>query len=250
MTPLISKFLTLMLMFWPQYVAVPFTHTSSAPITLVQKTAGAYGASSTYFAAAFTNNTLGNLAVVAVHWCSSGAPTTITSVTDTSTNSYTISAASLATVSATHYADCYTQFAYVARLNSFSGTNTVTASFPGGSNVNGSISLYEMTPGVVDQTNTGTNANTNVPTPGSITTTINGSFYIAAGVLDNGFGFGSGWFTAGSPFTLNGEVGGGNLNVADEYYPQTTAGAQAATFGTNYSGSTGPNAGSVITFHP
>lgn len=109
---------------------------------------------------------------------------------------------------------------------------------------------FELTAGSLDQSNKGTNANTDVPTPGSITTAHNGSFYIAAGALDDGFGFASAWFTAGSPFTLNDEQGGANMNAADEYYAQSAAGAQPATFGSNYTSTTGPNAGSVITFRP
>jgi hypothetical protein len=221
-----------------------------AAVTLVQKAAGAYFGNTNPFTAAFTNNTVGDLAVVAVKWCSAtGTPVTISSVADTNTNTWTISSASLATITATHYANCNTEFAYAASLKSYTGTNTVSVTFSATAG-SGSIGIFELSAGVLDQTNTGTNANTNVPTPGSITTGTAGSFYVAAGVLDDGFGFASGWFTAGSPFTLNTENGGGNMNVVDEYYAQTSAGAQAATFGTNESGVTGPNAGSVITFKP
>lgn len=220
-----------------------------SPVTLVQHVAGTYAGSTTNFTAAFTNNTAGNIGVASVAWCSTSA-TTITGVSDTSGNTYTIYAASLANVTATHYSNCYTQFAYTTSLLAYTGTNTVTVNFSGSFIASGAVGIYELTSGSLDQVNTGTNANTNVPTPGSITTGSNGSFYIAAGVMDNGFGFGSGWFTAGSPFTINSETGGGNMNLAGEYYAQTTAGAQAATFGTNFSGVTGPNAGSVITFKP
>lgn len=219
-------------------------------VTLVQAHSGTYTGGTNNATAAFTNNTAGNIGVVAVQWCSTTAnAVTINTITDTALNTYTISAASKASIAGTHYADCNTQFAYTINLATFTGTNTVTVNYAS-SNANVSVGVFELTAGVLDQTITGTNANTNLPTPGSITTATNGSFYIAAGILDDGFGLANAWFTAGGSFTLNTEVGGGNLNTANEYFAQTTAGALAGTFGTNFSGTTGPNAGSMITFKP
>lgn len=217
-------------------------------VTLVQAVAGAYAGASTGLAANFTNNTAGNIGVVASHVCVTAGTAALSSVTDTSGNSYTVSAASLADEAATHYSHCYTQFAYTTSLLTFTGTNTVTANYS--TSINGSIGILELTAGQLDQTITGVNANTSLPTPGSITTASNGSFYVAAGILDDGFGFANGWFTAGGSFTLNTENGGGNLNSADEYQAQTSAGAITGTFGTNFGGVTGPNAGSMITFKP
>lgn len=232
------KFILLLLLCTPAFGAV----------TLVQAVTGTFASATVGLNAAFTNNTVGNIAVVASHVCVTSGTAALSSVTDTSGNTYTVLAGSLADVTATHYTHCYTQFAYTTTLLAFTGTNTVTANYS--TNINGSIGIYELTAGAFDQTSTGTNANTNVPTPGSITTGTNGSFYVASGVLDNGFGFANGWFTAGSGFTLNTENGGGNLNSADEYQAQTSAGAVTGTFGTNFSGTTGPNAGSMITFKP
>lgn len=222
---------------------------SWAAVTLVQVHTGAFAANSGTATAAFTNNAAGNLGVIAVQWCSAtGNAVLITGAADTSGNTYSLIPASKASIAATHYADCNTEFLQ-ATLLTFTGTNTVTVSFAT-ANASVSIGIWELTPGVLDQEITGTNTNTNVPTPGSITTGSAGSFYIAAGILDNGFGFGSGWFTAGGSFTLNTENGGGNQNSANEYFAQTSAGALAGTFGTNFSGTTGPNAGSMVTFKP
>ena len=231
------------------FVLLCFCGSASPAVTLVQVRSGSYSGGTTSFTAAFTNNTAGNIGVINIFWCSSSA-TTITGVTDTSTNIYTLSAASLATVSATHFSNCYSQFAYTVNLKTFTGTNTVTAACSGASICSGTETAYELTAGVLDQTITGTNANTATPTPGSITTGTNGSFFIASGVLDDGYGFSSGWFTAGSGFTLSTENGGGNLNGAVEHQAQTTAGAITASFGSNFGGVTGPNAGSMITFKP
>lgn len=217
-------------------------------VTLVQAHVGTFASATTGLTANFTNNTSGNIGVLASHVCVTAGTALLNSVTDTSGNTYTVSAASLADVTATRYSHCYTQFAYTTNLATFSGTNTVTANYS--TSINGSVGVFELTPGTLDQTSTGTNANTNVPTPGSITTGSNGSFYVAAGVLDDGFGFANGWLTAGGSFTLNTENGGGNLNGADEYQAQASAGAITGTFGTNQPGTTGPNAGSMITFKP
>lgn len=219
------------------------------PIALVQHVASAYAGGTSALSVNFTNNTSGHILVIAVRWCSSSA-TTITGVTDTATNSYTISAASMANQAATHYSNCYTQFAYNLSAASYSGTNAVTVVFSGAYIASGSVDIYELTGGQLDQINAGTNANTNTPTPGSITTSVNGCYSIAIGVLDNGFGFSSAWFTAGSGWTLGSENGGGNLNGVSEHQAQASAGMLTANFGTNFSGTTGPNAGSIITFKP
>jgi hypothetical protein len=222
---------------------------ANASVTFVTKVAGAnQGTGQNNFSdAAYTNNTVGDLGVVVVKWCVDSTFTaTITSVTDTNTNSWTVSSASLATVTATHYASCNVQFAYTT-LKAFTGTNTVTVNFSS-THPSGSYTLYELTAGALDQTHTGTNTNTATPTPGAITTASNGCFYISGGILDNGFGFANGWFTAGSGWTLGGELGGGNSNAVDEYQAQTSSGTLTATYTSGFPGTTGPNAGSIITF--
>jgi hypothetical protein len=219
---------------------------AGGPVTLVQAVQGAYqgGAEATY-TIAFTNNTAGDLGVVAMQWC--GPSGTITGVADVSGNTYIVSAGSLASEDLGGGGFCYSQFAYVQSLKPFTGSNTVTISFSSGAN--GSAGLFELTPGAFDQTVPGTNDNTNTPAAGPITTTVNGCFYIMAGVLV-GDGLPSGWFTAGSGFTLTTEDGGGDVDTADEYMAQATAGAATGTFTSSFAGFTAPNAGSLITFRP
>ena len=110
--------------------------------------------------------------------------------------------------------------------------------------------LWELTAGSFDQGVHGTGATAATPSLGSLTTTLNGSYVIAAGVIDDGFGFGSGWFNAVSPFTLSKQGGGGNMDLSSEVYAQTTAGALTPTFTSNYTSTTGPTVGSTISFHP
>jgi hypothetical protein len=220
----------------------PIASGGGTPISLVQLNSGSYNPQTC--AATFTNNTAGHIGAIAVEWNITSGTNGIASVTDTSGNSYTISAAS-----ASSSVNSNSQFAYTTALLAHTGTNTVTITMNSTASTCGATA-YELTAGSFDQATHAETTNTATPNFGSITTTHNGSFYIAAGTIQNGFGFASGWFTANSPFTSGGQSGAGNYSSADMYYAQTTAGAVTPSMTSNYPGYTGPNAGSTITFHP
>ena len=80
---------------------------------------------------------------------------------------------------------------------------------------------------------------------------LNGAFLVCVGLMDNGFGFGSGWFTKGTGWgTFNQEQGGGNENMATEDLAQSSAAAITGTFVTGFTSITGPNVASVVSFKP
>lgn len=243
-------FLPLLLSFQFQVGQRNFTPAGGGTSISLVRSASSTSVSGFTVSPVYTSNTAGDISVVGISWCSStGNAVTISTVTDTAGNSYTVRSATLATVTATHYSNCDTEFATATGIVASAGTNTVSVTFSAAPALV-LAGIWELSAGSFDQSNVGTNTNTDLPTPGSITTAHNGSFYVAIGIIDDGYGGGPGWFSAVSPFTLSGQGGGGSADTASEYYAQTTAGAQAAAFSTVHTTFTGPNAGSVVSFHP
>lgn len=140
------------------------TKVAEAAVTQVQSTAGVANGSAAAASTQFSSiNTAGDTIIAAVRWAGTGS---ITSVTDTAGNLYTISAPTLATIPATHYANLYTEMVYATGIKA-QANNVVTVNF--NAVVIGSVSLAEITPSVLDLTasNTGNSAN---PSAGSVTT--------------------------------------------------------------------------------
>ncbi len=227
---------------------------SGTPVTLTQFTVGATPTSGSNVVLAFgSGNTSGHKITAVVMWacnatgsvCTAGA-SSLSSCSDTAGNTYTVKTSSKASIVGTNYSNMYVQ---VCTANTIAaGANTVTATFSGNTDAT-ILNLYETTAGQDDQFGpaTGTSA---TPTSASVTTTANGAFAIAAGLLDDGFGFGNGWFTVGSGWTLDYEKGGGNANGYAESQAQSTLGSLQGTVGSNFSGVTGPWVATIYTIKP
>ena len=223
-----------------------YIHVTSTTATWAASTKGQVSASTGMSAAALTA-TAGDSLLVCVTWFPPTGTATLSSVTSTGvSDSFTIRPASLVTIAGTgSIANLYSECATATSIGA--GSTTVSATFS--ASVSGFITVTETTPGVYDQASgaTGTSA---TPSAGALTPSANGSFVLADNLLEDGFGFGSGWFTAGTPFTLDQQYGGGITDGATEYVDQGTAAAVTGAFGTNYSSVSGPWVASIIDLKP
>jgi len=221
-----------------------------SPVTLVQVTKGAGPTSASTVTLSFTsNNTAGNKITVAVIWTQSTghSAVTISSCSDSKSNTYTVKSSSLATqLTATHFASMNVEVCTADAIAA--GANTVSVNFSAAAD-GCQMAIYETTPGSDDQFGPAT-GNSATPTSASVATRGTGDFAIAIGLLDNGFGFGSGWFTAGAGWNLDFEKGGGNSNAYTESRTQSSPGVLQGTINSNFSGTTGAWAATIYTIKP
>lgn len=210
-------------------------------VTFVQRSGSKAASSSTVDATYGSAVASGNLLIALVHWGGSGQ--SLNSVTDSAGNTWTLIAGTYASVSATHFTYMRSQIAYTT--SGSVATPTVTATFSSAPSFVW-IDIYEATAGQLDVYATAT-GNSATPTSGSVTASAD-SFAVAGGNLDNGFGFGSGWFTAGSGWTLGYETGEGNYNAFGEY--RSSSGSVNGTCNSNYSAFWGGWTACIATFKP
>jgi hypothetical protein len=158
--------------------------------------------------------TSGNLLVAAVSWgVTSGNNVTIDSVKDYQGTLFTLVSGSYASRAGNGYAYMRSQIAYATAASS--GTDSITIYYSG-AGLNSHVAIYELTSGILDQSANGT-AVAAVPSAGTLTTSSTNTVSIATGVLENGFGFPSGWFAAGTDWVFKLEQGGGNINATSNY---------------------------------
>ena len=118
---------------------------------------------------------------------------------------------------------------YVLYLDSFyvtaaGGKENITASGSGtGFATTLDIYVYEIPPSVLGQSVTGS-GNSSTPATSSGLTVVAGSFALATTLIDNGYGFATGWWTAGNGFTLANQTGGFAESSADMWLNQSGAG--------------------------
>jgi hypothetical protein len=190
----------------------------------------------------------GNTLLVILSWpmATGTGSATVVSVTDTQGNSYTAVPNTYRTVVGVRYDNVSSQlFAATAKASgACSVTATITAASPFLT-----VSLHETTPAKVDA-GAGAIGTSATPSAGSLTPSANGAFLAAACIMDNGFGFGSGWFTPGAGWTLGVQLGGGNASNADEYQAQATAAGVTGDFGAVFPGISGPWAASLAVLVP
>ena len=189
----------------------------------------------------------GNLLVAAVSWAvSSSFNITIDSVKDKQGTKFTLLTSSYATRAGTVYAFVRSELAYATAASSTADSVTVYFS---GSQLYSELAIYELTAGQLDQ-QVGSTGTTFVPVAGTITTATDSSTAIAIGIMDNGYGFASGWFTAITGWTLPLEHGQGNENSYSQYKIIHPAGALRDTITSGYPAISGPWASTMITFKP
>jgi hypothetical protein len=197
-----------------------------------------------FASAVVAGNTL--LAILSWPMTTGTGSATIASVTDTQGNTYTAVPNTYRTIVGVRYDNISSQcFAATAKA---SGACSVTATLTAASPFL-VVSLHETTPAKVDA-GVGATGTSATPSAGSLTPSANGAFLAAACIMDNGFGFGSGWFTPGAGWTLGAQFGGGNESSADEYQAQATAASVTGDFGAVFPGISGPWAASYAVLIP
>jgi hypothetical protein len=196
-------------------------------LTLVQAEAG------TGFAgeAAFTSNTTaGDYIIACIDFVSASVSgLTISSVSDTQSNTFSLDSSTLKSAATTDYPTIGVECAHTTTTTTAAAdTVTVTLSGEGAS----TVQMWEVNPSsgtmTLDQANTGTGSGTS-PSAGSITPSQTNTFGVAVVAQDDGEGTGSN-FTAGSGWTLLGNAGGGDYDSADEYQTLTSASSVTGNF--------------------
>ncbi len=217
---------------------------SSSPVTFVKSANGSGSGGGNTSSPAFGSNVVaGHAIVVTVQWRGT-AGITLSSVTDSLGNTYTISASSkAANTTNLRYPEVDSQIAYATGITG--GACTVTATLSSNSFV--WAQAVEVTAAQLDQA-TSAIAQTGVVSPGSITTGSNGSFGIVCSGIDDNVGSASA-YTAGSGWTRYVNDGGGAFDLGAQYQAQTTAGALSGAFSAP-TASSQPYAASYLTLKP
>lgn len=217
-----------------------------AAVTKVQgPTKGSTGVGSADVAVAYgASVTSGDVLIAMASWQMTTGTQTV-SVTDALVSTWTSCTVQVSGVGA-HYNNLDVQI-WTATAAS-SGADTVTLHH-GATHAGMVLSIYEVTPGTVGPCS-GATGNSATPSAGSYTPSANGAYMIAICNLDDGNGFGSGWFTAGSGWTLGSQFGGGNEDGADEFQAQAAAAAVTGNFGSNFPSFTGAWAASIVSVVP
>ena len=199
--------------------------TTPPPLAFVQDTATKTGGGAGPYTITYTtaNNTAGNTSCVGLTFYVAIGTAAVSSLTSSAGNTYTAVPGSLVTVAATHYANIYAQW-WCATGIVGSVKDKLTINFS--ASVGLRMELIEIGPGgVLDQTAATSGATTAI-SAGSVTTPSNGAFGITAVFSDDGFGFGPGWFTPGSGWTVASlNSGGGSSESGAQYQAQATAGS-------------------------
>jgi hypothetical protein len=172
---------------------------------------------------------------------------TLTGVTDSSGDTFTISSGTLkTTLATTDYAEIGEECATSHGIAAHTG-NVVTCTFSAGVGGYGEAGCFgvEISPFTTVGPLAAVAATAANPSAGSVTTTVNGSFGVAVVMQDDGLGTGT-VFTSGSGWTLNKQGGASNSDAGLEYQAQATAGSLVGNFTTSFSA---PYVISVITVH-
>jgi hypothetical protein len=221
-------------------------------VTKVQSVLGpGNGGASTATATFSVATTAGNTVVVAVIELQAGsAPPAVTTCTDNASGgSGTWAVASGLISHSGTQSYLAAQFCYILSTKSFT---TVTVGW-GGAGIPCQILAYELTPGVLLGTQTGSSASATAPDTGNFTPSVNGAFIIGCGAIDDNHG-NTTWCTAGTNFTLDGQDGttGGGLNSswAYESWAQSSATTADANYTSNTPAQTGPTVASLIAIGP
>lgn len=214
-------------------------------ITLVQSVGGTNQFGGNPYSQAFGSNTTpGSLLVAATIIEKTSAPAvTISSVTDTQGNAYTVLALNSISSPDSIQIACVIAYAW----NTLGGANTVTFTLSTGPNAN-NMALWEFsgvktTGNPLDQQSSTNGVSIN-PTAGPVTTTANGEACIATCLSDDGAGAAAP--TAGSGWTLIGGIFGGAWAGSSESIIQTTAGSISG----NFVHATGTWVAQMATFFP
>lgn len=232
-------------------IFVPRAAGGGTAVTKVQQTTGTSGAGNTSLPL-----TAWGAATTAGHdiYCSftytstTGNTTSITGITGGGT--FSKITASAVSIAGTHYGDIYTEF--WRATNIAGGTTTApTATLANTTNGGAAGICYELTPGstTVDVANVSSSASANVWSIGPFTPAHNGEYLMQAGIIDDGNGFGSGWWAAITPWVLDFQSGGGNEDSIAFSFAQATAASTTATATPNFPATVGPVVGTVVTVY-
>jgi len=187
--------------------AIQVAGTSPPPIALAQSASLDAGVTSAASLAFTTNNTAGNLIVVAVRI---GSPSTTTvSVRDTNGNSYSLARSQVQTT------DGHQAWVYYAKIIA-AGANTVTVTLSATATLRVAIHEYSGldTAAPLDQTTSAPGSGT-APTSGSVTTTAANELLFGMGSSAN-----ARTWTAGTGYTLR-QAPAGKLETADRIVAAT-----------------------------
>lgn len=222
----------------------PLVSLAKTPVTMVQAVAGTNSFGGLTVDKNFASNvTAGNTIILLVQWMMSSGTNSISSISDSLGNSYTINAASKSTTVPAHATEIGTQIVYATNI--FGGNaGNITVTFNSSCQYS-FVSIIEVTPSTFDQS-AGATGSGFTPSAGSLTTSQNGSFAAAVMATDDGLG-NSNVITAGSGYTLLQNTGGGSFEEGAEYRAQSNAGVIAGDFSVSL---TGTWVASMATFKP
>jgi len=186
--------------------------------TFVQQETGS-GSGLTLAATFDRNTTAGNYILVLANWAVTASTFTLSSISDTQTNAYTLLNPSTYATNAntTHFKQIASEVAYAGPI--VGGANTVTLHFSGATTKN-AIQIYEVTPVTLDQTAATTGA-ASLPSAGLVTTTSAGECAVLAVTADatiNNVNGDNGWIQSQT-------TGSANFERATGYQMKAAAGA-------------------------
>ena len=214
-------------------------------VTRVQGTYSSSPDSSTANTAFASDNTSGNTIIACAVFSMDSGTNSISSISD-SRNTYTLLSSTLQTrAGASTVANIYSQCGIATNIGA--GSNTVTVTLASAAKTL-RASITEVSAGVLDTSGGGT-GDSAFPSAGSVSASTK-SLTLAICYLQDGFGFASGWFTAGSGFTLREQFGGGLFDGATQTKESASSETITASFGSNFSGTTGPWVSSFVTVKP
>lgn len=160
-----------------------------------------------------SNETTGNTNVVSIYWYKASSPPTISSVTDTNGNTYTLAKSELNYASGNNVAVYYAS-------NIEAGANTITVNFSASTATYVGIMETEYSwLGAFDAAAGATGSSTSLSS-GNLTTTVTGDEVI-------GFQIGGSTYTVGSGYTQRVSISPPNWAVQDE--SATSAGSYSST---------------------
>jgi len=238
----------------PILLLLLWTISATAAVTRVQSSKGTVcGSFGTTCAvpALGSNQTAGNINLVCASWMDTVTTGySLSSVSDTKGNTYSVITVSKKVVTATaHYTEIGVECAYTTATIG-AGANTITCTFSAGAHYE-YCSAYELTgqaaSGYFDNTSgTVGNGSGTAISAGAFSTTANGEFGVTQIAIDDGIGS-PGFLVAGSGWTMDQNAGTANHETGNEFQAQSTAGTLT---GNMTAGATGTWIATMIVFTP
>ena len=176
----------------------------------------------------------GHMIAVCGEWAIASGNTgnSLSSVTDTLSNSFTVVSATKEVVdTTTDYGEIGVECAYSTTGNG--GTDAVTCTFAKAleTKLCAAWELSGQQSSPLDQTSVGTGTTSTTISAGTVTTTHNGEIAITAGIDDDGNGGAT--MTAGSGWTKDGSQAAGDFLAGAEHIAQTSSGNLTGSYTTN-----------------